>query len=65
MEFLIIISGLIVGFSAAWIVHLRKQSKLFESTKRGDTIIGRIERIKELGASTTKSLPQALIDRIE
>jgi Uncharacterized protein conserved in bacteria len=39
--------------------------KLYESPRKGDTILGRIERIKELGANTTKSLPQALIDRIE
>jgi|WetSurMetagenome_2_1015567.scaffolds.fasta_scaffold94560_2 DNA recombination protein RmuC len=40
-------------------------NKLFESKKKGDTIIGRIERIKELGADTTKSLPQNILDRLE
>jgi DNA recombination protein RmuC len=40
-------------------------NKLFKSPKKGDTIMGRIERIKELGANTTKSLPQSLLDRIE
>lgn len=38
-------------------------NKLFESKQRGTTIIGRIERIKKLGADTTKSLPQNIIDR--
>lgn len=40
-------------------------NKLFESKKKGDTIIGRIEKIKELGADTTKSLPKNILDRIE
>lgn len=39
--------------------------KLFESKQKGATIIGRIERIKKLGADTTKSLPQNLLDRAE
>jgi DNA recombination protein RmuC len=40
-------------------------NKLFESRQKGGTIIGRIERIKKLGADTTKSLPQQIIDRAE
>ncbi len=40
-------------------------NKLFESKKKGDTIIGRIERIKELGADTNKSLPSNILDRLE
>ncbi len=40
-------------------------NKLFESKKKGDTIIGRIEKIKELGADTNKSLPKNIIDRLE
>lgn len=39
-------------------------NKLTESTRKGDTVIGRIERIKQLGANSTKSIPQALIDRV-
>lgn len=39
--------------------------KLFESKQKGGTIIGRIERIKKLGAETTKSLPQSIIDRTD
>jgi DNA recombination protein RmuC len=40
-------------------------NKLVDSPKKGDTIIGRFERIKKLGANASKSLPQNLIDRIE
>ena len=40
-------------------------NKLYESKKKGDTIIGRIERIKELGADTNKSLPKNILDRLE
>ena len=40
-------------------------NKLYESRKKGDTIIGRIEKIKELGADTNKSLPQNILDRLE
>lgn len=39
-------------------------NKLYESKKKGDTIIGRIEKIKELGADTSKSLPPNILDRI-
>ncbi len=38
-------------------------NKLFESTKKGDTLIGRAQRLKDLGAKTTKALPQNLLDR--
>lgn len=37
--------------------------KLSKSQKKGTTIIGRLERIKKLGANTTKSIPQNLIDK--
>ncbi len=40
-------------------------NKLFESSKKGDTIIGRVQRLKELGANATKALPQNLLDRAE
>lgn len=40
-------------------------AKLFESRQKGGTIIGRIERIKKLGADTSKSLPQNILDRID
>ncbi len=40
-------------------------NKLYESKQKGSTIIGRIERIKKLGASTSKSLPKNILDRIE
>jgi DNA recombination protein RmuC len=35
--------------------------KMSESTKYGDTLVGRAERIKKLGAKTTKSLSKELI----
>ncbi len=35
-------------------------NKLSDSSQRGGTIIGKIERIKKLGANTTKSLPEGL-----
>lgn len=40
-------------------------NKLVESKKFGDTLIGRAERIKELGAKTSKSLPKELLDMRE
>ena len=44
-------------------IYADAMNKLTESTRKGDTIIGRFERIKELGAKATKSLPQSIIDR--
>lgn len=40
-------------------------NKLTESKKFGDTLVGRAERIKELGANASKSLPKELLDKIE
>lgn len=40
-------------------------NKLFESKQKGSTIIGRIERIKKLGADTSRSLPQNILDRLD
>jgi DNA recombination protein RmuC len=40
-------------------------NKLVESKMKGGTILGKIERIKKLGANTTKSLPEKLLNRIE
>ena len=37
-------------------------NKLKDSKKRGDSLISRAEKIKELGASTTKSLPRETAD---
>jgi DNA recombination protein RmuC len=45
--------------------YVNAMNKLYESKKKGDTIIGRIQRIKDLGANTSKSLPQNLLDRLE
>lgn len=44
--------------------YAEAMGKLFESRQKGGTIIGRIERIKKLGADTTKSLPQNILDRV-
>ncbi|MFT4663457.1 MAG: DNA recombination protein RmuC [Polaribacter sp.] len=38
-------------------------NKLTLSSKKGDTLIGRVEKIKELGAKATKKLPQDLLDK--
>ena len=38
-------------------------TKLSDSRKYGDTLIGRAERIRELGAKTSKRLPKDLLDR--
>jgi DNA recombination protein RmuC len=37
-------------------------NKLVDSKKFGDTLIGRAQKIKELGAKTSKSLPQEMLD---
>ena len=39
-------------------------NKLTSSSKKGDTIIGRIERIRRLGANTTKNLPPDLLENL-
>ncbi|MCB0530033.1 MAG: DNA recombination protein RmuC [Saprospiraceae bacterium] len=38
-------------------------NKLVSATRPGDTLIGKAEKIRELGARATKSLPQELIDQ--
>ncbi|MEM1323164.1 MAG: DNA recombination protein RmuC [Bacteroidota bacterium] len=40
-------------------------NKLVDSRKYGDTLVGRAERIRELGARTSKSLPKELLDQVE
>ena len=40
-------------------------NKLKDGKKRGDTIIGRLEKIKQLEATTSKPMPQALLTEIE
>ncbi len=39
--------------------------KLSDSAKYGDTLIGRAERIKKLGAKTTKQLPKEMLSDVE
>lgn len=38
-------------------------NKLIDSKKYGDTLVGRAEKIRELGAKTSKSLPKDLLER--
>jgi len=38
-------------------------NKMVDSKKYGDTLVGRAERIKQLGARTSKSLPKDLLDQ--
>lgn len=45
--------------------HHGAMNKLFDSRKKGDTLIGRVEKIKELGAKTAKTLPQEILDKLE
>ena len=40
----------------------RAMRKLVDSKKKGDTLIGRAEKIKALGAKASKSLPKDLLD---
>ncbi len=40
-------------------------NKLVESKKFGDTLVGRAQKIKELGAKTSKALPKEMLDLIE
>ncbi|MCK5521395.1 MAG: DNA recombination protein RmuC, partial [Candidatus Marinimicrobia bacterium] len=40
-------------------------NKLSESKKKGDTILGRMERIKKLGADTGKSIPESFLKAID
>jgi DNA recombination protein RmuC len=40
-------------------------NKLTDSKQKGATIIGRMEKIKELGAKTTKSITPSLLNRID
>jgi DNA recombination protein RmuC len=39
-------------------------NKLTESKRRGDTLIGRAEKIKSLGAKTSKSLPKEMVELV-
>ncbi|MDR0660215.1 MAG: DNA recombination protein RmuC [Prevotellaceae bacterium] len=45
--------------------YVEAMKKLFESPRKGDTIIGRTQRLKDLGAKATKTIQQQLLDRIE
>lgn len=45
--------------------HNSAMNKLFDSKKKGDTLIGRVQNLKELGAKTTKAFPQEMLDRLD
>jgi DNA recombination protein RmuC len=45
--------------------YLDAMNKLYDSKQKGGTLIGRVERIKKLGADTNKSLPDSILNRIE
>lgn len=45
--------------------HHSAMNKLFDSKKKGDTLIGRVEKIRELGAKASKTLPQEVSDRLK
>lgn len=40
-------------------------NKLTDSRQKGSTIVGRLEKIKKLGANTTKAIPQNLLNRAD
>jgi DNA recombination protein RmuC len=40
-------------------------NKLVTSTKKGDTLVGRADRLRKLGAQATKVLPQDILDQVE
>lgn len=40
-------------------------NKMTEGQRKGDTLIGRAQKIKELGAKASKNLPSDIIDQIE
>lgn len=39
--------------------------KMIDSPQKGGTLLGRAQKIKELGARTSKSLPSEMLDRLE
>lgn len=49
----------------AQVAYQGAMNKLTESKKFGDTLVGRAERIKALGANASKSLPKELLDKLD
>lgn len=45
--------------------HTEAMKKLTTSDRKGDSIVGKIENIKKLGAPAKKSIPQILLDKVE
>jgi DNA recombination protein RmuC len=44
--------------------YISAMGKLTESTRKGDTIVGRMERIRALGANTSKNMDKRLVDKV-
>mgnify|MGYP000938512535 FL=1 len=44
--------------------YVSAMNKMSTSTKKGDTIIGRMERIKELGANASKKIDSRLLQKV-
>ena len=59
------LKGIGLRIDAAKKSHDDAMNKLVDSKKIGDTLIGRAEKIKELGAKTNKVLPKELTDLID
>jgi len=59
------LKGIGVRLDSAKNAYDDAMNKLVDSKKFGDTLIGRAERIKELGAKTNKSLPKELLDLVD
>lgn len=49
----------------AQVAYQGAMNKLTESKKFGDTLVGRAERIKALGANASKSLPKELLNKLD
>ena len=56
------LKGIGLKLDQAQATYNHAMNKLVDSKKYGDTLIGRAEKIKELGAKTSKSLPSELIE---
>ncbi|MFH1645037.1 MAG: DNA recombination protein RmuC [Candidatus Omnitrophota bacterium] len=53
-----------VSLDQAKLSHNDAMNKLITSKKKGDTLVGRIERIKTLGAKAAKSIPQDILEEV-
>lgn len=58
------LKGIGSRLDAAQDAYQEAMKKLVESRKYGDTLVGRAEKIKALGAKTSKALPADLLDQL-